>query len=50
LCHRVIERFTAIYSIAIRLCGNVKENASKAVEFGGQAYNAYQDIRGQPIK
>ena len=26
-------------------CKNVRENASKAVEFGGKAYTAYQDIR-----
>jgi hypothetical protein len=46
ICAIVLLNVLQRFILSLSDCGNVKENASKAVEFGGQAYDTYQNIRG----
>lgn len=45
ICLIVIIRVLHNVTISLSGCNNFRENASRAVELGGKAYTAYQDIR-----
>lgn len=45
ICAVILIRVLHDVITSLSSCNNVRENASKAVELGGKAYTAYQDIR-----
>lgn len=45
VCLVVLIRVLQNVIISLSGCNNVRENASRAMELGGKAYTAYQDIR-----
>jgi hypothetical protein len=45
ICTVILIRVLHDVIASLSSCNNVRENASKAVELGGKAYDAYKDIQ-----
>lgn len=45
ICAVILIRVLHDVITSLSSCSNVRENASRAMELGGKAYTAYQDIR-----
>jgi hypothetical protein len=45
ICAMILIRVLHNVAISLSGCNNFRDNASKAVELGGKAYDAYKDIQ-----
>ena len=45
ICAVILIRVLHNVAISLSGCNNFRDNASKAVELGGKAYDAYKDIQ-----